>query len=118
MRLGSGWTLNAFQTMAAETISGIEYLRYHDGDGTLHYFAKDTEKDPNGTYYYDEDGLGLKVKNTGTGDYEMSDDYGNLWIFTDGFLTRMEDDDGNRINITYSSDRLTKIAQKNKEPRR
>ena len=112
MNVGSGWTLDCIQRVESETISNISYLKYSDGDGTIHYFSKDGSKDS--SYYYDEDGLSLKIKSTGTNAYLMSDDDGNEWTFTGNYLTSTKDSDGNKININYSSGRLSSITQENK----
>lgn len=111
MNVGSGWTLDCIQKIVPETISYIDYLKYTDGDGTVHYFVKDSSKNEN--YFYDEDGLGLKIKNTGTNAYKMSDDKGNEWTFTDNYLTSIKDPDDNKINIAYSNGKLSSITQKN-----
>ena len=112
MNVGSGWTLDCIQRVESETISNISYLKYSDGDGTIHYFSKDSSKDS--SYYYDEDGLSLKIKSTGTNAYLMSDDDGNEWTFTGNYLTSTKDSDGNKININYSSGRLSSITQEKK----
>ena len=113
MKLGQGWTLDIIQTMTTTTIDGEEYICYHDGDGTKHYFRKDTvEKDTTGTYYFDEDGLGLKVKKTTSG-FEMSDDHGNSWIFTSNRLTQTKDANGNIYTINYSNNKITSVVQTN-----
>jgi len=111
MNVGAGWTLDCIQKVEPETISNISYLKYTDGDGTIHYFCKDSSK--SSTYYYDEDGLGLKIKSDGSNAYTMSDDKGNEWIFTGNYLTTLKDSDGNKININYSSGRITSISQVN-----
>lgn len=111
MSVGSGWTLDCVQKVTAETISGVSYLKYADGDGTIHYFCKDSSRDA--SYYYDEDGLGLKIKSTGTNAYTMSDNKGNEWIFTGNFLTSTKDSDGNVFNINYSNGKITSIIQVN-----
>ena len=111
MSVGSGWTLDCIQKITAETISGVSYLKYADGDGTIHYFRKDSSRDA--SFSYDEDGLGLKIKSTGTDAYTMSDDKGNEWYFTNSFLTSLKDSDNNRINITYSDGKITSISQAN-----
>ena len=113
MSVGSGWTLDCVQKIEPVTISGIAHLKYQDGDGTVHYFLKDITMDPTGKYYFDEDGLGLKIISTGTNDYEMSDDYGNLWIFTDNYLTATEDSDHNQILINYADNRIGSVIQRN-----
>lgn len=112
MNVGSGWTLDCIQRVEAETISNISYLKYTDGDGTIHYFCKDSSKDS--SCYYDEDGLSLKIKSTGSNAYLMSDDDGNEWTFTDNYLRSIKDSDGNKININYTSGRLSGITQENK----
>ncbi len=111
MSVGSGWTLDCVQKITPETISGVSYLKYADGDGTIHYFCKDSSRDA--SFYYDEDGLGLKIKSTGTNAYTMSDDNGNEWIFTGNFLTSTKDSDGNVFNINYSNGKITSITQLN-----
>ena len=65
MSFSSGWTLDCVQKLAAQTIGGTAYLRYTDGDGTEHYFRK--RQQPDSTYYYDEDGLGLKIRSVSGG---------------------------------------------------
>jgi RHS repeat-associated protein len=108
-----------------------------DGDGTIHYFAKDADRDievqrETGAseliaYYYDEDGLGLKINEYATDYYAMSDDYGNTWVFVRGPLLWITDSDGNKTQIYYtkngaattnsyptgSGDRIEKITQRN-----
>ena len=49
MRVGAGFTLNAIQKLETEVISNTTYLKYTDGDGTVHYFRKDANKDATGT---------------------------------------------------------------------
>ena len=123
MHIGSGWTYNLLRHVRKETIGQVVYLRYLDGDGTLHYFSKKAEDDG---YYYDEDGLGLKIQDQ-TGDrYLLSDGKGNTMTFVNGLLARISDESGNQILIRYASgnatasgdprgsnDRITKIVQKN-----
>ncbi|HIT33990.1 MAG TPA: DNRLRE domain-containing protein, partial [Candidatus Faecousia intestinigallinarum] len=111
MNAGSGWTLDCVQKVEPEVISGITYLRYSDGDGTVHYFSKDSSKDS--AYYYDEDGLGLKIKEVSSSVYEMSDDKGNTRTFTNGYLTALTDTNGNQILMKYNSGKLTSVTQKN-----
>lgn len=114
MKLGSGWTLDVVQKVEKKTISEVEYICYYDGDGTIHYFAKDKNKDSTGTFYYDEDGLGLKIKSTGSTTYEMSDEKDNKWIFANGYLKQIVDSNGNQYNIAYSNKQISSISQKNK----
>ena len=39
-----------------------------------------------GAQFFDEDGLGLKIRKTGDATHEMTDDSVNLWQFKDGLL--------------------------------
>lgn len=111
MNAGAGVTLNYAQSLSAVTISGTVYLKYTDGDGTDHYFAKDSDRDAN--YYYDEDGLGLKLILNSNGTYTMSDDQDNKWTFSGGFLTNYTDNNGNQIIVDISSGKITRIRQQN-----
>ena len=113
MNVGSGWTLDYIQKVEAETINDIDYLKYTDGDGTIHYFMEDSSPDDSSYPYYDEDGLGLKMKVNSTNNYTMADDDGNEWTFTNKYLTSVKDADGNKININYSSGRIQTITQVN-----
>ena len=83
------------------------YLQYTDGDGTVHYFAKD------GNDWKDEDGLGLKATEYSTGSFRVTDDNGSRMDFADGYLSLLRDANGNEIQILYSSKRITSIVQKN-----
>ena len=134
MHVGAGVQLSVMQKVEKEelqndAVSGKKttYLKYTDGDGTVHYFAKDSSKDSN--YYYDEDGLGLKINEYQTGCFKISDDTDNEMYFVNGFLTTITDSNDNEIQIHYthsdgtsasngypnaSGDRITKIVQKNK----
>lgn len=113
MNVGSGWTLDYIQKVEAETIDNIDYLKYTDGDGTIHYFMEDSTPDDSNYPYYDEDGLGLKMKVNSTNNYTMADDDGNEWTFTSNYLTSVKDSDGNKININYSSGKIQTITQVN-----
>ena len=109
MSVGSGWRLDCVQKIETEDISGTTYLKYYDGDGTIHYFMEDSSR---GSDYYDEDGLGLKIAITNN-TYVMSDDNGNTWTFTNNFLTECADESGNKQIINYDGNRLTSVIQKN-----
>ena len=115
MNVGSGWTLDYIQKVEAETINDIDYLKYTDGDGTIHYFMEDSSPDDSNYPYYDEDGLGLKMKVNSTNNYTMADDDGNEWTFTNNYLTSVKDSDGNKVNVAYSNGRITTITQLNKD---
>ena len=133
MHVGAGAQLNIMQQIVKEELQNdaesdkkTTYLKYTDGDGTIHYFAKDPSK--NDSYYYDEDGLGLKINEYQTGCYKISDDKDNEMYFVNGLLTTITDSNDNEIQIHYthsdgtsasngypnaSGDRISKIVQKN-----
>ena len=107
--------------MKEEVIDGTTYLRYLDGDGTIHYFRKDAELDQKVKeetnaatlveYYHSEDGLNLKINEYAPGYYSMTDDQGNEWVFVHGPLLWIKDDDGNRIEIHYSKNGVSSANQ-------
>ena len=112
MEVGSGFNLDVLQKVEHEALQNdlsasgtTDYLKYTDGDGTTHYFAKKQPGDPgyteNDPYFYDEDGLGLKIEEYATGYFCMKDDKGNEVYFIHGFLTYFKDANGNRINLYY-----------------
>ena len=133
MHIAAGTGLNIMQKIDkvqlqndASSTSTTTYLKYTDGDGTVHYFAKDASR--NSSYYYDEDGLGLKITEFSSGSYKMSDDVGNVMTFINGFLTTIADANGNEIQIHYLNEdgsqnsnghpssynsRINKVVQKN-----
>ena len=108
MSVGSGWRLSCVERIVPETISYTTYLKYYDGDGTIHYFL------PYNNAFYDEDGLGLKIVSRGNYAYDMTDDHGNKWTFTNSYLTAFSDETGNQILFQYSDNRLVAINQQNK----
>ncbi len=110
MDFGSGWTLDIVQKLEQVSIDNASYLKYTDGDGTQHFFAEDSQREAG--YYYDEDGLGLKIRLV-SGSYEMSDDKGNKRIFTDGYLRQIIDQNGNEVSVNYTNGKLTSVVQEN-----
>ena len=106
MHLGAGVNLSVMQhvekiELQNDTNAGNKstYMKYTDGDGTVHYFAKDSSRNAN--YYYDEDGMGLKINEYQTGCYRISDDKNNEMFFVNGHLTCISDANGNEIQIHY-----------------
>ena len=116
MLFGNGFTMNIIQSVEQANINNpeYEYLVWHDGDGTDHYFCR--EKNTTGEYK-DEDGLGLSITVSGS-DYTMKDDQGYTRFFDDGLLSEMTDETGNKIIIKWqgsgSSRWFYNIVQKNK----
>lgn len=109
----AGWTMDVLQTIETNTINDSTYLKYRDGDGTVHYFQTDPDS-TDGTVYYDEDGLGLEIVYDETeAVYTMSDAQDNTYTFRNGVLEMMQDNNGNRYIYHYENDKLTSIGQKN-----
>lgn len=101
-RLGYGWTLDCLQKMNTTGITDYPYV-YTDGDGTKHYFYKDTS---GGNKLKDEDGLGFTITATTGADYDhgvtMETKDKVKYIFgKDGFIRFVEDLDGNTITYEY-----------------
>lgn len=111
MRLGTNWSLDVIQMMEPDDIGGTQYMKYTDGDGTVHYFVDDPEDEE--TVFYDEDGLGLQVVVGSDGTYVMSDMQDNSYTFTNKLLTNIRDNNNNQYFINYANGKLTSIVQKN-----
>ena len=111
MHVGAGWKLDVMQKIEPVTLGGTDYLKYHDGDGTVHYFLQ-SGIEAGDTQYYDEDGLGLSIVGNGTS-YILSDTKGNEYTFTNGLLTNIKDNNKNEYNIHLSNNKITSIGQKN-----
>lgn len=97
MYVGRGWKLNVYESLFLDSASG--YLIYNDATG-MEYYLKNTSS---GTYI-DEDGLGITV--TASGQYYImryEDGSGQVKRFYNGMLYRIEDEDGNYININYQT---------------
>ena len=96
MPLGTGWKLNVMESVTPTTISGTRYLVYNDSDGTDHYFY------PKDGAYHDEDGLGLKITESGT-TREMTDKKGNRKVFINGILSYTVDQNNNKLIMSYNT---------------
>ena len=102
MRIGIGWKLSAQQTVVECKVGDKTYLVYNDEDGTEHYFSKTATNT-----YEDEDGLGLKiVRSTSGGNtiYTMTDmDKYRTWVFHNGYLISITDNNSNTIYFAYNA---------------
>ena len=102
MRIGIGWKLSAQQTVVECKVGDETYLVYNDEDGTEHYFSKTATNT-----YEDEDGLGLKiVRSTSGGNtiYTMTDmDKYRTWVFHNGYLISITDNNSNTIYFAYNA---------------
>ena len=140
-RFGNGWRLNVMQTLeAVKSGSGVDPAQYPyvytDGDGTKHYFYKDTK---DGNKIKDEDGMGMVYSPYSDGGdiaHQITlkdktrlqfDKWGFLRFTIDpngnsvyygygphakgNYLKTIKDPTGNTISLTYTSDysKLTKI---------
>ena len=102
MRIGIGWKLSAQQTVVECKVGDKTYLVYNDEDGTEHYFSETATNT-----YEDEDGLGLKiVRSTSGGNtiYTMTDmDKYRTWVFHNGYLISITDNNSNTIYFAYNA---------------
>ena len=105
---GYGFRLNYHQTLEKVKIGTIDYYKYTDGDGTVHYFYKNDKG-----VWKDESGLELTLtmKTSGTEPLEIRDKEENTMLFdSSGHLVKVRDKNANVLTITYSSDRITKVT--------
>lgn len=102
MKLGKGWRFNYQQLVV--TIQNKKV--YFDGDGTCHMF--DQQQD---NLWTDEDGLGLSLSITDNNSYVIkAKDKSEMLFDSNGYLIRITDKNSNSININYSNNRITSIA--------
>jgi len=109
IRSGNGWQLSLLQRVEPSAAAGLTgdsaaaypYF-YLDGDGTRHFFYKDTE---NGNKLIDEDGLGLElIVQNGSTKYKIQDDKDNVMLFNaNGYLKEIKDANNNTATIGYHS---------------
>lgn len=126
---GLGGRFNLSQTICQATEiteENVEYLKYIDEDGTIHYFLNKKVKydETNGfvttnyeNTFYDEDGLELVIERSST-NYIMKDKYNNqkkfIIINGIGYLTEIIDTSENKVIISYdSNNRIVKIVDAN-----
>ena len=126
---GLGGRFNLLQTICQATEiteENVEYLKYIDEDGTIHYFLNKKVKydETNGfvttnyeNTFYDEDGLELVIERSST-NYIMKDKYNNQKKFVIingiGYLTEIIDTSENKVIISYdSNNRIVKIVDAN-----
>lgn len=95
MKIGIGWKLSLQETVVSKTIDGKTYLIHADGDGTEHYYIY------SGGVYVEETS-NSRTTITGSGaQYTLSDEYGNKKLFTNGYLTEVQDAYGNALYYCY-----------------
>lgn len=107
---GKGWRLSFHQTIKKVNIGGTDYYQHTEGDGTVHYFYKNTEKNK----WMDEstEDLTLKVAPSSDMGYMIEDKENNQMIFDKtGFLTKIRDKNGNTTQIEHAENRITKVTE-------
>ena len=97
---GYGWRLNYAQTATPVTISGTNYYKHIDGDGTAHYYRQSAS---NSTLYENE--LDKETTLTVSGSTKtIQDKLGNQLIFnSSGQLYQLKDSNGNTLSVNYNS---------------
>ena len=98
---GYGWRLNYAQTATPVTISGTNYYKHIDGDGTAHYYRQSAS---NSALYENE--LDKETTLTVSGSTKtIQDKLGNQLIFnSSGQLYQLKDSNGNTLSVNYNSD--------------
>ena len=99
---GKGWRLSVMRELKTTGIKDFPYV-YVDGDGTSHYFYKDKD---DGNKLKDEDGLGLKItqeSSTNYDEYRIMEDKDEIkYAFgADGYLRKITDLLGNKQTMVY-----------------
>ena len=103
---GQGNKLSLQQTVRASSYYGLTGnaldifpYAYEDGDGTVHFFYKETKDGV--TKYLDEDGLNLELKVTSSG-YTITDKSDNVMTFdSQGYLKTIADAEGRQATLQY-----------------
>jgi RHS repeat-associated protein len=95
---GTGWRLNISQRVELQTISGVQYYKYTDEDGTKHYFKNSSAAQIN-----DELNLGLTLIKESDGTITIKDKDDSKINFNSGTndLKYMKDANGNTMTFTY-----------------
>ena len=107
---GRGFRLDCHQTIARREIGDTVYYAHTEGDGTVHYFAKDDKGE-----WKDELGLGQKLT-FADGDsearYTITDKSGTKLCFAEGtgLLTKIVDANNNTQRITWSGGKVTNVT--------
>ncbi|MBO5287678.1 MAG: RHS repeat protein, partial [Clostridia bacterium] len=123
------WKFSTGESLTDYNFYGIEYFKWVDADGTVHWFSPVIKRNTFGnpvmyqynasgvlvetdtpTEYYDQDGLGLKITLSSTEGMVLSDDKGNKKIFVDGRLSEIIDTYGNKRSFSYSGGMLSEVS--------
>lgn len=101
LTVAKDFMLNVQSYTKKVTIGGVTKYKYVDDDGTIHYFEED-----NGVWK-DDAGLGLTLSDSG-GYYTITDKQDNhIAFYADtGRLSRITDNNGNRLQLYYNAETL------------
>ena len=101
MRSGAGWKLSIQESIVPLTVStpsySEQYYAYSDGDGSEHYFRKNTSTGR----YEDDEGLGLHLEFSGS-TITLKDQSNNYKEFYNGYLVKLGDANGNAVYLLYN----------------
>lgn len=112
MKIGVGFRLDIMEqveTIASSTALYTEgyRLKFIDGDGTVHYFKTTSTTNK----FEHEFNKKLTIQKQSNNTYVMSDDKGNQKKFSSGgYLLEIIDSNSNKVTITYSNNRITKVT--------
>ncbi len=101
MRSGAGWKLSIQESIVPLTVStpsySEQYYAYNDGDGSEHYFRKNTSAGQ----FEDDEGLGLHLEFSGS-TITLKDQSNNYKEFYNGYLVKLGDANGNAVYLLYN----------------
>ena len=105
---GNGFRLSYHQTLEKVNITGTEYYRHTDGDGTVHYFYYDSEKKE----WKDESGLELTLTIHADASEQLvvHDKEENQLKFRNGYLVKVCDKNGNTLTVSWAGGRIMAIT--------
>lgn len=104
---GNGWRLNLSQRIVKVNVSGEDYYKYIDSDGTEHYFKYEASSGK----YKDLSGLDLILELNYDNGYLIKDKKDNKYMFTAaGYLYKIEDTNKNTMTLQYEGTKLKYIV--------
>jgi RHS repeat-associated protein len=103
---GDGWRLNLNERLEQQNISGVNYYKYTDEDGTRHYF-----KDTGAAQFSDELNLGLTLTKETDGTLSIKDKKDNKIDFNASTcdLNYIKDANGNTMTFAYGSGNVSGV---------
>ncbi len=111
LNVGSGWQLSIQESIEPKTIGGETKYKYTDGDGTEHYFEKNTSN-----VWKDDSGLDLTLT-IENDKYTISDKKDNCRIFSRDLtlnnvtpLSQLKDNHDNTVTMNFTDKKLTSVT--------